>query len=555
MQDGKIRNILVLIVMMTGFIFAQDVLTLVQSDGTPATFVNTQILADTAANHGLLPNRVYELERGGFYAINAEMRLAGPGETLRIRAAEGTGAKPIIYLWETGTGTNPERPPGNVIRTQGGNLELTNIAVAGYYEFEPENLDNVQGNMFRNDAVGGSFYFDGCIFSNINGQILRVENNAVTVSVKNCIFSNLGALTTSNLGAGKGIDLRASECVEFILENNTFVNYQDRPVRHYNFGNPTAGTGLIHSGRIDHNTFVNGMGYHGLLSLGSLGAAMTITNNLFVDAFGLGEDPSDTTRAAEWANTGETYPSGRNRITWIFSSPNDVTNWTVSNNYFAISAEGQAFLDDFGFGPADPLTHHINGKLGADSATAFTKIDLDLEEIPAMMTNMMRWYEDPAGGNKLKNTPSDLFDSSTDDMDRRMITYYRDTLDASYSTSSVAYTGATDGGPVGDLNWFGLVNSIEVPEAGIPSGFSLGQNYPNPFNPTTRIDFKITQSDKVTLEVYNVIGQKVATLVNEKLNAGIYKIEWDASGFSSGVYFYKLKQGPQVTAKKMILVK
>jgi hypothetical protein len=556
MQESKIWMVLILVFLMVNFLLAQDVLQLAPYDGTAATFINTQILADTTANHGLLPNRVYELARGEFYAVNAEMRLAGPGETLRIRAESGEGALPIIYLWATGTGTNPENPPGNFIRTQGGDLELTNIAVAGYYEYEPENLDRVQGNMFRNDVNGSSFFFDGCIFSNINGQILRTQNNTITVSVKNCIFANLGALTTSNLGAGKGIDLREKECVEFILENNTFVNYQDRPVRHYNFGDPTAGTGLIHSGRIDHNTFVNGMGYHGLLSLGSVGAEMTITNNLFVDAFGLGEDPSDTTRAAEWANTGETYPSGRNRITWIFSSPNDVTNWTVSNNYFAISAEGQAFLDEFGFGPADPLSHHINGKLGADSTTAFTKIDLDLAEIPAMMTNMMRWYEDPAGGNKTKNTPSDLFDSSTDDMDRRMITYYRDTLDASYSTGSVAYTGATGGLPVGDLNWFGMATSIDFDNFKIgPATFKLSQNYPNPFNPTTQINFQIRKSDKVSLEIYNVIGQRVATLIDSKLKTGEYKVDWDAANFASGVYFYQLKVGSLSETKKMILMK
>ncbi len=290
-----------------------------------------------------------------------------------MRAASGAGELPVIFLWQTGTGTNPERPPGYFIRTQGGDLELTNIAVSGYYEPEPENLDNVQGGLFRNDVSGSSFYFDGCIFSNINGQILRTNQNTVTVSVTNCIFANLGSLTTSNFGAGKGIDLREKECVSLIVENNTFVNYQDRVIRHYNYGDPLAGTGLIHSGRINHNTMINGMGFHGLLSLGNVGASMQITNNLFVDAFGLGEDPSDSTRAAEWANTGEIYPNGNNRITWIFSAPNDVTNWDVSNNYFAISDSGQAFLDDFGFGPASPLSYHINGKLGCRFSYCFYK--------------------------------------------------------------------------------------------------------------------------------------------------------------------------------------
>ena len=354
MKDSKIRTILMLVLIIPAFMFAQDVLQLVPYDGTASTFVNAQIIADTTATGGLLPNRVYELQRDQYYLVNATLNISQPGETLRLRATAGEGPLPVVYLWQTGTGTNPELPPGYFIRTQGGDLEMTNIAVAGYYEPIPENVDNVQGGLFRNDVEGSSFIFDGCIFSNINGQVLRTNQNTVKVSVTNCIFANMGSLTTSNLGAGKGIDLREKECVLLIVENNTFVNYQDRVIRHYNYGDPLAGTGLIHSGRINHNTIVNGMGYHGLFSLGNVGAAMTITNNLFVDAFGLGEDPTDASRAAEWANTGEVYPNGNNRITWIFSAPNDVTHWDISNNYFAISDSGQAFLDDFGFGPASP---------------------------------------------------------------------------------------------------------------------------------------------------------------------------------------------------------
>ncbi len=554
MQDGKIRTILMLVLIMPAFMFAQDVLQLLPYDGTAATFVNAQIIADTTANHGLLPNRVYELQRDQYYLVNAEMRLSKLGETLRLRAESGDGALPVIYLWPTGTGTNPERPPGNFFRIQGGDLEMTNIAVAGFYEPVPENVDNVQGNMFRNDVAGSSFIFDGCIFSNINGQILRTENNAVKVSVTNCIFANLGSLTTSNLGAGKGIDLRASECVELIVENNTFVNYQDRVIRHYNYSDPLAGTGLIHSGRINHNTIINGMGYHGLFSLGNVGASMQITNNLFVDAFGLGEDSTDATRAAEWANTGEVYANGNNRITWIFSAPNDVTHWDVSNNYFAISDSGQAFLDDFDFGPASPLSYHIEDKLGAGSATAFTQIDLDLENIPRMMTNFMRWYEDPLGGNKTKVT--DNYDRTTDDMDRRVIEFYRDTLDASYSTSSPAYTGSTTGGPVGDLNWFDMVNSIKKGNFNNrPTTFTLSQNYPNPFNPTTQINFQIPKADNVTLEIYNIIGQKVATLVDQKMAPGEYSIVWDAQNVASGIYFYKLSVDQFTQTRKMILMR
>lgn len=563
MQDSKFRIVFLLLLMVPAFIFAQDAVVLIPSDGSAGTFLNEQIVADTTANGGLLPNRVYELQRDQIYLVNATLRLAQPGETVRLHAQDGDGALPEVYLWETGTGDNPERPPGYFIRTQGGDLEMTNIAVAGYYEYEPENLDNIQGGLFRNDVEGASFFFDGCIFSNINGQILRANKNTVTVSVTNCIFSNLGSLTTSNLGAGKGLDLREGECVELIIENNTFVNYQDRVVRHYNYGDPLAGTGLIHKGRINHNTIVNGMGYHGLLSLGNVGASMEITNNLFVDAFGLGEDSTDASRAAEWANTGATYANGNNKISWIFCAPNDVTQWDINNNYFAISDSGQAFLDDFDFGPAPQLSDHIIDAIGENvAAEAFTKIDIELTDIPMMMTNFMRWYEDPDGGNKSKVT--DNYDKTTDDMDRRSLVYYRDTFDASYATGSEAYTGSVDGYPVGDLNWFpakkaewdGSSNvAVEKIKNAVSRSSVLAQNYPNPFNPSTMISFTLPSSEMATLTVFNIMGQKVATLVNERLESGSYQVQFDASSLSNGIYFYRLEAGEFSSIKKMTLIK
>ena len=160
------------------------------------------------------------------------------------------------------------------------------------------------------------------------------------------------------------------------------------------------------------------MGFHGLLSLGSLGEKAIITDNLFFDAFALGEDSTDATRTAEWANTGELYANGNNKITWIFSTPNDTTQWIVSNNYFTVSTEGQNWLNDnhFGFGPfgvAPQLSAHIRSKLGSGATTAFLEESgLALNEIPNLMTNMMTWYENPAGGNRSKNTPGAVFNLS-----------------------------------------------------------------------------------------------------------------------------------------------
>ncbi|MBO6620982.1 MAG: T9SS type A sorting domain-containing protein [Balneola sp.] len=89
----------------------------------------------------------------------------------------------------------------------------------------------------------------------------------------------------------------------------------------------------------------------------------------------------------------------------------------------------------------------------------------------------------------------------------------------------------------------------------LPDEFSLKQNYPNPFNPSTNIEYSLPEQANVTLTIYNMLGQKVATLVNETLAAGTYSQTWDASSVSSGVYFYRLKAGNKIFTKRMLLVK
>lgn len=85
--------------------------------------------------------------------------------------------------------------------------------------------------------------------------------------------------------------------------------------------------------------------------------------------------------------------------------------------------------------------------------------------------------------------------------------------------------------------------------------FELNQNYPNPFNPSTSITYSVDEQAEVSLNVYNVLGQKVATLVNTSQVAGNYTVTWDAQNLSSGVYIYKLKAGNRVITRKMNLIK
>ncbi len=102
---------------------------------------------------------------------------------------------------------------------------------------------------------------------------------------------------------------------------------------------------------------------------------------------------------------------------------------------------------------------------------------------------------------------------------------------------------------------YGIPIGIQNINSEIPGKFSLSQNYPNPFNPATNIKLQIPESGLVRLVVFDVTGREVAELVNETLNAGEYKVDFNASGLTSGVYFYRLQTKSFTEVKKMTLIK
>jgi hypothetical protein len=100
-----------------------------------------------------------------------------------------------------------------------------------------------------------------------------------------------------------------------------------------------------------------------------------------------------------------------------------------------------------------------------------------------------------------------------------------------------------------------IMVDVKERSLGLPSTFALEQNYPNPFNPVTVIRYQLPVKSWITLKIYNVLGQEVATLVDDNQEAGYKSVEWKANGVSSGLYFYKLTSGNYISIKKMILIR
>ena len=101
---------------------------------------------------------------------------------------------------------------------------------------------------------------------------------------------------------------------------------------------------------------------------------------------------------------------------------------------------------------------------------------------------------------------------------------------------------------------YGSVAGVTNQPGQIPSAISLRQNYPNPFNPTTIIRYALPHADHVRLGVFNLLGQEIALIVDEEKTAGSYSVSWNASGVSSGVYYYRLTAGDFTETKKMVLI-
>lgn len=536
---------------------------------TGVTYINQIIMGDTLANGSRADlDRVYVLQRGGIWFFNDVIKNIG--WDVRIQAEDGTGPKPIIYGAVAPNSTNV---PIDFIDSQG-SVYIKNICVNGISDFDPDytNWQHAAPRELIVWNVSGDYTLnvDGCILLHAYQADLRTFSGIRSIVVKNTIFANSGTGTYDNMGDGRAIDLRKTSCDSLIMYNNTFVNGQDRVVRHI------SSTASLNFFVFEHNTVVNNGGRYGVMAMGLLGkdTKVQIKNNLFLDPMTFGADTA-LQRQYDFLETGETYSDvivNRANQVMIYhqrdtsaTSVDNTLQFTISNNWYAYTkaiTDTWALLNQFNptLHAPSPLTRFIQSKVSAD---AFTKVDpFSFKNVPHTMEGMVYWNLSPLPTGAGENSSG-----GTDfkDFDRRLTTYFRDTLDCSYSTALPEYSAATGGYPLGDLNWFptkkaaweaaGGWTDVKTISNAVPAQFSLEQNYPNPFNPTTKIIYSIPKESKVRLEIFDILGRQVETLVNNSQQAGSYSVDFNASKLTSGVYIYKLTTQDYVLSKKMLFMK
>ena len=236
----------------------------------------------------------------------------------------------------------------------------------------------------------------------------------------------------------------------------------------------------------------------------------------------------------------------------VFLSTDNATSWTAVNsgltnlNIYPLAVSGMNLFAG---------TSSSGVFLSTDNGTSWTAVNSGLSNL-----NLLSLFA-VDGTNILAGTDGDGVFLSTDN-GSSWTAINSGLTDLSVLSFAVVGTDLFAGTSGGSSNgaWRRPLSEIiasvkETTLNHIPDKYLLGQNYPNPFNPSTKIKYSIPQSSNVKIEVYDIIGNSIETLINKEQPAGTYELTWYAGGLPSGIYFYQLSAGDFISTKKMILMK
>jgi len=501
--------------------------------------LNSTIAGDTTDTGARVDsNTVYELERGtlAYYPLNGTIEHSGYHLMIVAEAGEGEKPKLMPGIISGGEASRCFRPKGDLTLK---GLYLSNVDQEGSI-FSTKNIIRASGE-------GNRIIIDDCHFNGDHQSFIRVDSHHQKYYITNTIFS-------WSVDNGRGIDRRGNKIDTLVVENCTFYNLISKVMRE-------GESGYIKYLKFNHCTFYN-IGEE-FMEFGQIGE-LIFTNNLVINAGFLGESPFyelpvaplmegiDTVSHAELDSLlgvdGKT-PSIEFRNNNFYLDPAIVAayaNLTLGDSLVAAGGVVQrAIFDSLGLTLVDTSTL-------IREAITFTKAPI----LDSTLSIISTVWEEYAGDSDYQSPFDHGGVGGYGEMG-----YGTMPFDFSYPTTTESYTAADGGQPLGDLNWFGMeLSSVEKTDI-IPNAFKLMDNYPNPFNPSTTIAYQLNSSSTVKLTVYNVLGQKIRTLVSDKRQeASNYSVQWDSLDdtgckVTSGIYMYRLESDNQIQTKKMVLLK
>ncbi len=509
-------------------------------------YLNNVIYGDTTDNGERYPDRVYRLQVGGIYYFNNP--IVTDGWDLKI-VAEGDPIggfdKAIILVEKNDQGKVPAR-----FAEVHGDLLFKNLY------FSCVTTKNKQVNdLTRVYKDGAKIEMDNCYVEWTKlFAFARIFSQNTSVRITDSYFNNV-----SGVGGpfnGKVIQFQDNPVKEIFVQNNTFVNIQG-PLINIRFN-------TVRSFVFDHNTVVNEIKWpfhHEYWVNGK------VTNNIFFNTSSYGENTKDASNQdQEGLQFGiiNFFDVPDSILAQVGMNSQNERKMDVHNNLFYYDQDVKDYIAKWWASDSVKEEPWMNSRTKAlfDDDANYPYLDnedpitedagfIDYPTADSMIHKMDQWRTDG------KKTTWFWVDVDSDKVSNPSPRPW----DLSYPTTSVAYTAADGGYPLGDLNWFpdkkaDWLTAVNDGELNVtPKKFELSQNYPNPFNPSTLITYNLPAKSMVTLSVFNVIGQKIATLVNGVKNAGVHKVTFNAKNLPSGVYIYKLSAGAFTASKKMILIK
>ena len=549
-QSWTLSAMLVVLFALTmagGEAYAQDPDTLDVAQGFET--LNLAIRGDTSATGTAKNlNRVYRLERGGYYMLNGIIR-GTKGAPVRVVAAKGPGPRPMLIptVTESGSAGNAFQP--------GGHIEVRGLYISGI-----DNLGNqADKNMLRCDGKNIRIIVDDCFLDHDAQTIIRMNAEGQKLYLTNSILRN--PILLSNPSNGRFIDTRGNTQDTILIRNSTLYVSS-----HY----PLEGNSIIKNLILDHNTFYENVG--SLRMQKTING--TITNNLFMDPDFEGNkyDPAAPDADSLSMDILPIEPINTALAT------DDQRKIRIANNVYGWSPQVTEMLNSFGNMkktwlhsiPTQRMINNYAGIISENNIEEYPRFS-DAPD-PAVVAAYAKHRITTNFSNQGNPDPrADRNGMKALAEDPASMGPAADEFDFDYNTDALAYTHAEGGYPAGDLNWFPdkkaqweawIKNNVSVADQRLqPVEFSLLQNYPNPFNPSTTIAYQLRSGAQVTLDIFNALGQRVRTLVShQRQQAGAYQIVWNGMNdagqpLANGLYVYRLQADDQIKTHKMVMMK